>query len=65
MFKRYLRGEMPLRESREYAGLTLEDAAKIAKLRPEKVQGVESGDVRDDLAARKLRRIFAPKRAKP
>lgn len=52
-FKRYLRGEMPPGEVREYAGLSLGQAAKILGVTREALAEIERVGATDDALFRK------------
>lgn len=60
-FKKHLRGEGTLREKREFAGLTLGQAAKLSGLSREAIEAAETGTTAlDEFSLRRLTRLYEP-----
>jgi len=58
-FKRWMRGELPLPEARAYAGLSLEQAARVLNVEPAGLDAIERGVARpDDILAARMRKVY-------
>lgn len=57
-FRRFLAGEMALSELREYAGLSVGQAAKLLGITADVVRAIEAGRGADDLLQLRMRKMY-------